>query len=310
MTIQQLEYIIAVDKFKHFAQAAEECYVTQPALSMMIQRFEEDLGVKIFDRTKHPVETTTIGEQIVTQARISLNHFRQIREIVEVQTNIVEGKFRLGIIPTIAPYLVPDLLHRYFDNKNKIELIIKERSTAHIIEDLINENLDGGILAGPVNNPKIVEHPIYYEKFYAYVSPSDERYKGRKVDLNNIDNLWLLENEHCLRGQIERLCKLKHNNPEPSSTIFESGSIGTLIDVVNLNSGVTIIPEMFAMALDEEKQGNLREFQNLTAVREVSVAVNAEYLRKTMLNVIIDIVRSSVPESMQNPELKQYVVAL
>ncbi|MDR3286309.1 MAG: hydrogen peroxide-inducible genes activator [Prevotellaceae bacterium] len=313
MTIQQLEYIIAVDNFRHFANAAEACFVTQPTLSMMIQKLEDEMDVKIFDRTKHPVEPTTIGEQVIAQARITLKNLRQIKEIVENEKNIVKGIFRLGIIPTIATYLVPELLHQHLAANSEIELTLKESTTANLIREITNGTLDGGILAGPLNHSELVEYPMYYEKFYAYVSPHDSAYKNKKIDLDAIDinNVWLLENEHCFRGQIEHLCSRKRKSTSKKSSIrYESGSIETLINVVDYNPGMTIIPEMHAMALSEERQENLREFKNLTAVREVSMIVSKEYVRKTMLKIILDIICNSVPKSMQNPELKQYVVQL
>jgi LysR family hydrogen peroxide-inducible transcriptional activator len=315
MNIQQLEYVIAVDNFRHFAKAAEICHVTQPTLSMMIQKLEEELDVKIFDRSKHPVEPTTIGKLIIDQARISLRHFKQIREVIENEQNIVTGSFKLGIIPTVASYLVPVLLHNYTTHYSDIDLTLKESTTTELISELLNGSLDGGILAGPLNHPGLCEYPVYYEKFYAYVSPLDNIYDEKEIDLDKIDisKVWLLENEHCLRGQIERLCKLKKNSQSlnPMHTIrYESGSIDTLINVVDYNPGITIIPEMHAMGLNEEKQENLRAFKDVTAVREVSVVVSKEYVRKTMLNLVIEIVKSSVPKSMQNAELKAYVIDL
>jgi LysR family hydrogen peroxide-inducible transcriptional activator len=315
MNVQQLEYVIAVDNFRHFAKAAEVCHVTQPTLSMMIQKLEEELDVKIFDRSRHPVEPTSIGRQIIEQARISLCHFKQIREIVENEQNIVTGSFRLGIIPTVASYLVPILLHQHNTGYSNIDLTLKESTTNELMTELGNGTLDGGILAGPLNNSGLIEYPVYYEKFYAYVSPLDDRYNDKEIDLNKVDisQVWLLENEHCLRGQIERLCKLKKSSESgnPMHSIkYESGSIDTLINVVDYNPGITIIPEMHAMGLNEEKQGNLRAFKNLTAVREVSLVVSRDYVRKTMLNVILEIIKSSVPKSMQDPTLKSYVVDL
>jgi LysR family hydrogen peroxide-inducible transcriptional activator len=313
MTVQQLEYVIAVDNFRHFAKAAEVCFVTQPTLSMMIQKFEDELEGKIFDRTKHPVEPTALGKQVIKQARISLNHFKQIKEVVENEQNMVKGSFRLGIIPTVATYLVPALLRQHLAADNEIELSLKEATTSNLVANILNGTMDGGILAGPLNHPDLVEYPVYYEKFYAYVSPQDPAYKDREIDLDTIDieKVWLLENEHCLRGQIERLCQLKRKSPASSTGIhYESGSIETLINVVDYNPGITIIPEMHAMGLSEDRQENLRAFKNSTAVREVSLIVSKEYVRKTMLNIILDIVRASVPKSMQNPELKQYVVDL
>jgi LysR family hydrogen peroxide-inducible transcriptional activator len=310
MNIQQLEYVIAVDNFRHFAKAAEVCRVTQPTLSMMIQKLEDELDVKIFDRSKHPVEPTSIGIQIIEQARISLKYFKQIKEVAENEQQITRGSFRLGIIPTIASYLVPVLLHKQHSSCSEIELTLKESTTNSLVSSILNGTLDGGVLAGPLNHPGLSEYPVYYEKFYAYVSPCDEAYKEKEIDLDKIDihNVWLLENEHCLRGQIERLCKLKRNAIDGSFIKYESGSIDTLIHVVDYNPGITIIPEMHAMGLDEEKQENLRTFKNLTAVREVSVVVSRDYVRKTLLNVILEIIRDSVPKSMQDPRLKAYVV--
>jgi LysR family hydrogen peroxide-inducible transcriptional activator len=313
MNIQQLEYLIAVDNFRHFAKAAEVCCVTQPTLSMMIQKLEEELDVKIFDRSKHPVEPTEIGKQILKQARTSLKYFRQIKEIVANEQNVTKGSFKLGIIPTIASYLVPVMLHQHQTGYESIELILKESTTGNLIKEILNGTLDGGVLAGPLNHPGLLEFPVYYEKFYAYVSPHDEIYKEKEIDLDmiDIDNIWLLENEHCLRGQIERLCHLKQKSSTGNSSIkYESGSIDTLINVVDFNPGITIIPEMHAMGLSEEKQENLRPFKNLTAVREVILAVSKDYVRKTLLNIILEIIRNSVPKSMQNPELKEFVVDL
>jgi LysR family hydrogen peroxide-inducible transcriptional activator len=314
MNIQQLEYLVAVDKFRHFAKAAEMCYVTQPTLSMMIQKLEEELDVKIFDRTKHPVEPTPVGEQVIEQACIVLKYFYQIKERVEEERTLLKGSFKLGIIPTIASYLVPSLLlQKQQPIAQEVELIIKENTTANIVGRIMDGTLDGGLLAGPLNHPGLAEYPIYYEKFYAYVSPLDEAYQEKEIDLDAIDiyDIWLLENEHCLRGQIERLCQLKKKFPDgPSSVKYESGSIDTLIRVVDYNPGITIIPEMYAMGLSEEKQDNLRAFKNTTAVREVSLVVSKDYIRKTLLNVILEMIKGVVPKSMQDSKLKEYVVDL
>ena len=314
MNIQQLEYIVAVDNFRHFAKAAEMCFVTQPTLSMMIQKLEEELEIKIFDRTRHPVEPTPIGKLIVEQARISLKHFRQVREVVENEQQMAKGHFRLGIIPTIASYLVPLLLHKQLIAGSEVEVTLKESTTSQMIREIQTGILDGGILAGPLNHPALREHPIYYEKFYAYVSPLDDLYKEKEIDLDNVDiqAVWLLENEHCLRGQIERLCKIKRKMTahDVYAVKYESGSIDTLINVVDYNPGFTIIPEMHAMGLSEDRQEHLRPLKNITAVREVSLAVSKDYVRRTLLNFILDLIRRSAPKSMQDPQLKAFVVDL
>ncbi|MDR0810967.1 MAG: hydrogen peroxide-inducible genes activator [Paludibacter sp.] len=313
MNIKQLEYIVAVDTCRHFGNAAEMCGVTQPTLSMMIQKLEEELNLHIFDRSQKPVEPTAIGAQIIVQARVSLRYFGQIKELVQSEQGVAKGSFTLGIIPTIATYLVPVLLQNQQNANNGIELTITELTTAEIIKNILNGTIDGGILAGPLNHAELNEFPLYYEKFYAYVSPQDKLYKQKEIDLETVDiqNVWLLENEHCLRGQVERLCKLKRKNNAASPSVkYESGNIETLIHVVDYNSGITIIPEMHAMGLSEEQQDNLRPFKNQTAVREVSLIVGKDYVRQTLLGAIKELVCTSVPKSMQNPELKAFVVDL
>ena len=313
MNIQQLEYIVAVDNHRHFARAAEACHVTQPTLSMMIQKLEEELGVRIFDRSSVPVEPTAIGRQIIKQARISLQHFTEIREIAESEQNIIAGSFKLGIIPTIAPFLVPELLNKHKSLHREMELILKEGTTNSLVEELLNGTLDGALMAGPLNNPAISEHPLYYEKFYAYVSPNDKLYEEREIDMDEIDigKVWLLENVHCLRGQIERLCRMKRQViPGDGLVKYEAGSLDTLINIVDYNDGITVLPEMSAMGLSEDKQENLRAFKNTTAVREVSLFVSKDYVRRRMMGAVMDIVRASVPKSMQDAALKKFVVDL
>jgi Transcriptional regulator len=309
MTVQQLEYVIAVDNHRHFAKAADACFVTQPTLSMMIQKLEEELDVKIFNRSTHPIEPTEIGKQIIKQARVSLKYFKEIKEIVENEKNTVFGSFKLGIIPTVASYLVPEIL-RKTDSKS-IELSLKESPTHEIIEYILNGKLDGGLAATPLNHPSLVEYPIYYEKFYAYVSPYDKYYEEDEIDLEKVDvkDIWLLENVHCLRGQIQKLCQLKRNGFTNNEYVkYEAGSIDTLINIVDYNKGITIIPEMTAMCLPEEKQGNLKKFKDVTSVREVSLVVSQEYVRKKMIREVIDIIKNSVPKSMQDPKLKKFTL--
>lgn len=312
MTIQQLEYIIAVDNYRHFAKAAEACFVTQPTLSMMIQKLEEELDVKIFDRSAHPVKPTEIGKSIIGQARTSLKHFKQINELVNNEKDILKGSFNLAIIPTIAPYIVPELLSKQKEDDQEIELTLKELPTHEVIENILNGTIDGGLVAGPLKHPMLVEFPIYYERFYAYVSPNETCYNDDEIDLDqiNINDIWLLENIHCLRGQIQKLCKMKKDSVNNEYVKYEAGSIDTLINIVDYNSGLTIIPEMSAMSLSEDKQSNLKEFKGMTSVREVSVVVSQGFVRKKMLDAIINMIKQSVPKSMQNPELKKYVVDL
>lgn len=317
MNIQQLEYIIAVDNHRHFAKAAESSFVTQPTLSMMIQKLEDELGVKIFDRSQLPVQPTVIGTQIINQARVIISQVKQIKEIIQEEKGIIQGVFRLGIIPTIAPYLLPKFMMTHEENGYDIELNIEEITTAQIIERLLNGSLDGAILATPLQNDRISEYPIYYEKFYAYVSPRESSLYAKKAleeDDINISKLWLLEDVHCFRNQILKLCNLrkKKRNSSLSQPLFtyEAGSINTLINIVDNNRGLTVIPEMAIDELTEKQKENVRPFKDISPVREISLVTRKEFLRERVLKIIINEVKQSVPAGLINPELKKFVVDL
>lgn len=313
MNIQQLEYIIAVDNHRHFAKAAEASFVTQPTLSMMIQKLEDELGVKIFDRSQLPVQPTPIGTQIINQARVIVSQVKQIKEIIQEEKGIVQGVFKLGIIPTIAPYLLPKLMHRHDENGYDIALVIEEMTTWQITEKLLNGTLDGAILATPLKNDKIKEYPIYYEKFYAYVSPRETSLYAKKEleeDDLNINRLWLLEEVHCFRSQILKICNTRRRKNSHSLFSYEAGSIDTLINIVDSNSGLTIIPEMALNSLKEHQMKNVRPLKGITPVREISLVTRRNYLRERILDIIISEVKDVVPASYLNPELKKYTIDL
>jgi len=315
MNIQQLEYIIAVDNYRHFSKAAEASFVTQPTLSMMIQKLEEELGVKIFDRSQLPVLPTEIGKRIIDQARVAVAQVNQLKEIVQEEKGIVKGVFRLGIIPTISPYLIPKLMQVHTENKFDIRIVISELTTDQILKGLSNDSLDGGILATPLKEPIIKEYPIYYERFFAYISPTEKAiYAKNSIDENDLTSskLWLLDEVHCFRTQILHLCNFKKRRGGSNQSIFsyEAGSIDTLINIVDKNDGLTVIPEMALSNLSEAQMKNVRPFKNSTPVREVSLITRKEYFRERLLNILIDEVKMAVPKSLQDEAMKKYVVPL
>lgn len=312
MNVQQLEYIIAVDNHRHFAKAAEAVFVTQPTLSMMIQKLERELGVKIFDRTKQPIEPTEIGKTIIAQARITLKDMESIKELVYEDKNIVEGDFKMGIIPTIAAYLIPELIKVHNSSGCKVNLTLLEKTTNEALSELLSNKIDGALVAGPIHLPRLMEYPIYYEKFYLYLSPENELYKEREIDINEIDpsDIWLLEEEHCLRGQIQKICHMRHTVKDSKTVHYDAGSLDTLIHVIDVNGGMTVIPEMMAMDLPEETQENLRKMSNDESVREICLVVNKEYPRQLILKEIIDLIKKTVPKSMQEEELSRFVVGI
>ena len=311
MNIQQLEYIIAVDTHRHFAKAAEASFVTQPTLSMMIQKLEDELGVKVFDRSQLPVQPTPIGIKIINQARVIVSQMKQIKEIIQEEKGVVKGTFKLGIIPTVSPYLLPKLMHRHEINGYDIALKIEEPTTWQAVDKIISGTLDGAILATPLSNDKLREYPIYYEKFYAYVSPKETSLYAKK-ELNeddlNINRLWLLEEAHCFRSQIIRICNKRKRKSSHTLFSYEAGSIDTLIKIVDDNSGMTIIPEMAIEELTEKQKQNVRPLRNITPMREISLITRNDFLREKLIDIIIDEVKESVPTEYLDPDQKKFVV--
>lgn len=314
MNIQQLEYIIAVDNYRHFSKAAEASFVTQPTLSMMIQKLEEELGVKIFDRSQLPVQPTEIGSRIISQARMAVAQVNQIKEIIQEERGIVKGVFRLGIIPTVSPYLLPRLMQIHCENRYDVRIVISELTTDLILKGLSNGSLDGGILATPLKEPTVTEHPIYYERFFAYVSPLEKAlFAKTALDENDLSaaTLWLLDEVHCFRTQILHLCNLKKKRGANNSIFaYEAGSIDTLINIVDENEGLTVVPEMAVGSMSEQQKKNVRPFKNSTPVREISLVTRQEFLRERLVNIIIDEVKAAVPKSYQDSAMKKYVVPL
>jgi len=313
MNIQQLEYIIAVDNHRHFAKAAEASFVTQPTLSMMIQKLEEELNVKIFDRSQLPVQPTPIGIQIINQARIIVSQIKQIKEIIQEEKGIVQGTFRLGILPTVAPYLLPKLMQRHNENGYNIVFSIEELTTRQILEKLQNGTLDGAILATPLRVEKIIEYPIYYEKFYAYVSPQETSLYAKKEleeDDLNINRLWLLDDVHCFKTQILKICSSRKRKSSHSLFSYEAGSIDTLINIVDNNSGLTIIPEMAIDELNEKQEKNVRPLKGITPTREISLVTRADFLRKKMIDIIISEVKDVLPPQYLDLRRKDFIVGL
>ena len=233
MTLIQLEYVIAIDTWRHFATAAAKCFVTQPTLSMQVQKLEEELGVRLFDRSKVPVVPTAEGVEVIQQARVVLQEAERLGEIVRQRQGEMVGELRIGILPTLAPYLLPLFLNSFLSQYPGIRLKITELTTEAIVERLKKNLLDAGLLATPLHDPGLFEQPLFYEAFVVYVSPAEPAYKKRYVLADDIDvrHLWLLEEGHCMRSQIMHLCELKTRVYGESNFQYEAGSIETLTEV-------------------------------------------------------------------------------
>lgn len=298
MNIQQLEYITAVDNFRHFVQAADHCNVTQPTLSMMIKKLEEELGVKIFDRTKQPIIPTPIGRQLIDQGKVILREAGRLNELARHYNGDLSGELKIGVIPTIAPYLLPHFVQAFIQQYPEIRLHISEMITERIVNELKTGNLDVGIVASLSDDPALQEIPLYKERFYAYVSEKTMLYNKQYILPSDIEpnELWLLEEGHCFRTQIQKLCELSRNSTFGSSFNYKSGSIETLMRMVDRNGGITILPELAVVELPEDRKKYIRNFQFPEPTREVCLAVNREQVKTRLIDVLKTCILAYVPK--------------
>jgi LysR family hydrogen peroxide-inducible transcriptional activator len=301
MNLQQLEYIVAVDTHRHFVKAAESSFVTQATLSMMIKKLEDELGVKIFDRSKVPVMPTDIGREIIEQARITLKESKRIEEIVSHQKGMVKGNLRIGIIPTLAPYLLPLFLQEFLQEHPHVKLHISEMNTETIIRELESQHLDAGILATPLNRPALTEMPLFYEQFVVYAAEGNQLMKKKYVLPSDLDvnHLWLLEEGHCLRNQALNLCELKKKESELHSLDYEAGSIETLRKMVKINQGITIIPELAIADLPEGEKDCVRFFKPPAPVREISLVTYRHFVKQRLIEALKSTIIQQLPKELR-----------
>src|ERR1035437_666034 len=308
MTLQQLEYILALDKTRHFVRAAVICGVTQPTLSAMIQKLEDELDCKIFDRSRQPIEPTEIGKQIIGQAQVIIYQANQLKESIKTEKNSLSGVLNLAIIPTIAPYLLPRFIASFRSMYPDIQLKVSEMHTDTIIRKLNIAEIDMAILSTPLDDPHILEVPLYYEKFIAYISPKEPIYERSELSATDmpLDRLWVLEEGHCLRNQVFNFCNEK---PQHNST-YEAGSIDTLVKIVDVNGGYTVIPELHIELLTEKQKLNLREIVNPEATREISVVIRHDFVREGILNAVAECVKQIIPAHMLDARLKKFAIRI
>lgn len=308
-SLTQLEYIIAVDTYRHFGEAAQKCFVTQPTLSMQIKKAEEELGVTIFDRTKQPVIPTDVGIAIIEQARTILRETGRLQEIVSSFQNEVNGSLRLGIIPTLAPYLLPVFIGRFIRKYPNIKLQVRELFTDEMTTALKNDTLDVGILVTPLIDRSIRTIPIFYEEIKIYIHPDHKFHKDYKSEIPSDaligEDLWLLNEGHCFRNQMINLCKFRQDAPSKALLPFEyeSGSIEALKRLVDKEGGFTLLPEL---ALPQ-KQDNIKSLGPAPPLREVSLAYVRNFAKTRLLELLKEEIIDSLPQEMLNPQRGQVV---
>jgi LysR family hydrogen peroxide-inducible transcriptional activator len=298
MTIQQLEYLIAVDKHRHFGQAADSCCVTQPTLSTQLSKLERDLGVIVFDRSKMPVIPTEMGAQIILQAKKVISESKGIYELIAQAKGDISGVIKLGIIPTLAPYLLHLFIRKFLQKYPKVTLEVKEMVTDEVLRKLKNDELDVGIVVTPLDQSGIVEKPMFYEKFFAYLSKDHPQLRERYFKADRIlkEDLWILHEGHCFRDQMINLCDQSQSGPR--NFHYESGSLEGLRNMVNKYQGVTLLPELATWDLSEEEKSRLRPFEGIAPTREVSIVLNRSFLKQKLVELLYLEITDAIPKEM------------
>lgn len=308
MTLQQLEYILAVNQFRHFAKAAEYCRVTQPTLSAMIQKLEEELDTRIFDRSQQPVCPTPVGIHIIEQAQNILVQANRIKNIIEEEKHSLTGTFKLGILPTVAPYLLPRFFPQLMKKYPDLDIRVVEMKTNDIKKALQTGEIDAGIVASLAGMEELQQTPLFYEQFFAYVSREDALFNNeviRTSDLNG-EQLWLLDEYHCFRDQLVRFCQMK--SARASQLAYHLGSMETFMRMVESGKGVTFIPELVVLQLGDAQKELVRSFAIPCPTRQVVLLTNKNFIRHTLLEVLVKEIKLSVPKEMLSLKATQAVV--
>lgn len=301
MTLQQLEYLLAVHQHRNFIKAAEACYVTQPTLSMQIQKLEDEFEIKIFDRSKQPVTATSAGLEIIEYARNVVNAAHELSSLAESKKGKMKGLLRIGIIPTLAPYLLPLFVPSFSRKYPDVKLQVQEQTTDIIVKMLKQGSLDAGILVTPVNEHAVTEEVLFYEELMVFASKNHRLYKKQYLLQKDIDvsKLWLLEESHCFRSQILSLCELQKQTKAFLNFEYEAGSIETLKRMVELNDGITIIPELVTLQMPKTELRAVRHFKSPAPVREVSMVVHGNFIKKRLIDSLKKEILATIPEKLR-----------
>lgn len=304
VTLTQLEYIVAIDEYRHFATAAEKCFVTQPTLSMQIKKLEDELGVIIFDRSRQPVVPTDIGAKLIEQARMALSSTERIKEIIKEEKQEVEGTLKIGIIPTLAPYLLPVFIGHYIRKYPAVKIEVEELVSEEIIRRLKRDMIDVGLFVTPYRDEKIVECPVFYEEMLVYAHPGHELLRQKQIDLKDIatPEIWMLGDGHCFRNQVVNLCEMSGLQHSQLPFEFESNSLETLMRIVDVEGGFTLIPELALQYMSEDKKKQVRSLSANRPLREVSVIYSRHYTKQKLIALLCEEIQSVVSPQMLNKE--------
>lgn len=308
MTIQQLEYILAVDHYRHFAKAAEHCRVTQPTMSMMVQKLEDELGIKLFDRSVQPLKPTAAGTKVIQQARAVLLQASRIKDIVKEEAFSLKGSFRLAVLPTIAPYLLPRFLQHLAEEHTELDVRVLEMQTAPTLEALKKGEIDAAIIANEPVESELQGTLLYYEEFFAYVSKNEAVFKKQLIRTADIsdERLWLLDEGHCFRDQLMRFCQRERVKLHQAA--YRMGSLETFMHMVESGYGMTFIPELATLQLCPKQKELVRTFAIPRPTREIYFVTRKDFIRHSLSKILIEHIQEAVPKEMLRLKVGQKLV--
>ena len=294
-----MQYVVAVDTYRHFATAAERCFVSQPTLSMQLKKMEDELGIVLFDRSRQPVVPTEAGRSVIAQSRLVLQEADKISRIAQEAKDEISGEFRLGVIPTIAPFLLPLFAGDFKRRFPQIQLKVQEVVTEQIEELLQKDLLDAGILVTPLNNQNVIEQPLYYEEMMIYLNSQHPLVTKPVIKVNDIatPDIWLLSDGHCFRHQVINLCDLQDMESDLPFD-FEGGSLDTIMKIIDREGGFTLIPELAGLELGSNEQNKIRKFSNIVPLREVSLVYTRRFAKAKLISLLAQSVQKSIPKGM------------
>jgi len=310
MTITQLEYVLSVDRYRHFGKAAKACAVTQPTLSMQLQKAEEELGVILFDRSRNPILPTDEGIKIIEQARHVIREYKKIFSIIDATQDEIRGDFRLGVIPTLAPYLIPLFVGDFVKEYPEVKLTIEEFKTEEIVDLLDRDELDAALLVTPIVGETLIERVLFHEPFSVFAASDHSLLKKAKVkggDLDPVD-VWLLNEGHCFRQQVLNICKISQDRGLHDNLKFESGNLETLKNMVLNSNGYTLLPKLAVLNLSNEDRKHIRDFHNPIPTREVSLVHNRIFLKEKIITAIEASIIKNLPAELTSLKKKNYEV--
>ncbi len=311
MTLTQLNYILAVDRCRNFAQGARECFVTQPTLSMQIHKLEDYLQIQVFDRNKTPVEPTPMGKKVLEYARKVMQHSHALEELSRSLRGEIAGEYILGVIPTVAPYLLPLFVSEFTQKYPTVELKIFEYQTDDIIRFLKEGKIDGAILATPLEVKEISEEHLFYEPFKIFLSPVHNLLKKKSLEEKELDlsEAWLLKEGHCMRTQALHLCQVKKVG-SAKNLYFEAGSLETLINMVKSTKGFTVLPYLATLTMSEKDIELLRDFKSLVPVRDISFVSGPMSMKTSIKDALIKVILEKIPKELKKTNSKSEVISI